>query len=121
MRAAMADPGFDLRATAPMLEAGPALEKCALPDEAWMTGRNAGSVAFQARMGCRGMLVIADTWYPGWCVCVGGGGGWWGVGCRSRGGGARGRRVFLFFPPFFVPRVGMPPLTAIQRRSISLT
>jgi uncharacterized membrane protein YfhO len=68
----MADTAVDLRAMAPTLEPIPALEACAVPDEARMTGRNAGSVTIEARMGCRGMVVIADTWYPGWYATVDG-------------------------------------------------
>jgi len=72
LRAAMADPAVDLHSIAPTLEPIPPLETCAAPDQAWMTGRNAGSVTFQARMNCRGLLVIADTWCPGWSATVDG-------------------------------------------------
>jgi hypothetical protein len=72
LRAILRDPSFDLRTKAPILETPPALELCAAADNAWMTGRTAGSVTMKATMACRGMLVIADTWYPGWYATVDG-------------------------------------------------
>lgn len=70
LRAAMADPGFDMRATALMLGSAPPLNNCAQPDAPAITSRDADSMTIQTRMGCRGMLVIADTWYPGWYAAV---------------------------------------------------
>jgi hypothetical protein len=72
VRAAIANPAFDFRETAPLLEGAPALATCEAPENVWMTARSAGSVSIAAQMGCRGMVVIADTWYPGWYATVDG-------------------------------------------------
>lgn len=72
VRTAMSDPAFDARTTAPMVESAPALETCGTPDDARMSERAANTMTIQARMGCRGLLVIADTWYPGWEATVDG-------------------------------------------------
>jgi hypothetical protein len=72
VRAAIADPGFDFREIAPMLNGAPALATCEAPEDVWMTSRSGGSVSIAAQMGCRGMVVIADTWYPGWYATVDG-------------------------------------------------
>jgi len=72
VRMAIANPASDLHAVAPMHDPPPALETCAAPDEARMTGRAANSLTVETRMACRGMLVISDTWYPGWKAAIDG-------------------------------------------------
>ena len=72
LRAAIADPGFDFREIAPVLDGAPALEMCEGAEDVWMTARSAGSVSIAAQMDCRGMVVMADTWYPGWYATVDG-------------------------------------------------
>jgi len=72
VRTAIANPATDLRASAPMHDPPPALESCAAPDEARTAGRTANSLTIEAHMACRGMLVIPDTWYPGWKAAIDG-------------------------------------------------
>jgi hypothetical protein len=50
----------------------PVLDRCAGRDEAHITSYEPGRVLVEARMACRGMLILTDTWYPGWRAAVDG-------------------------------------------------
>lgn len=52
--------------------APPALDRCAGADSAWIVSYQPGRVLVRARAACRGMLVLTDTWYPGWRARVDG-------------------------------------------------
>jgi hypothetical protein len=42
------------------------LESCAKADDVAMTARSTDFVRVQANMACQGMVVVSDTFYPGW-------------------------------------------------------
>ena len=50
----------------------PKLEKCAGEDSAHLLRRVSNRVEIWVEMSCRGMLVMSDTWYPGWVATVDG-------------------------------------------------
>jgi hypothetical protein len=72
LRLALQNPGNDLRASAPMLTAAPKLEQCSGDEPVRITEMKAGRVRLEADVHCRGMLVLADTAYPGWKATVDG-------------------------------------------------
>ena len=61
------DPAFDAATTA--LRVGndaPDLQQCEAPDRIGITAYAPNRVRIGADMACRGMVVLADTWFPGW-------------------------------------------------------
>lgn len=72
IEAAFHDSAFDLRRTTFLLEEPPALETCAESDKVELTGRSSGRVTIRARMGCRGMVILGDSYFPGWKATVDG-------------------------------------------------
>jgi hypothetical protein len=70
-RAHMDDPAIDLRTTAVFAGAAPALESCADNEEP-VVSHTANTVIIEAHLGCRGMLILSDTYYPGWSATVDG-------------------------------------------------
>ncbi|MGQ9916552.1 MAG: hypothetical protein ACUVS7_03960 [Bryobacteraceae bacterium] len=50
----------------------PALERCAGPEEARIVESSENRVVVEARLGCRGMVILSDTWFPGWRAWVDG-------------------------------------------------
>jgi uncharacterized membrane protein YfhO len=56
-----------------MLGSLPQLQSCSGDEQARISRRTANSVIIDARLACTGMLVLADTWYPGWIATVDGG------------------------------------------------
>jgi hypothetical protein len=71
VREAIEDPGWDLRAKAPVTFAPPSLEACS-GDDVSIKDRKASRVVLEAKLNCRGMVVLADTAFPGWQVTVDG-------------------------------------------------
>ena len=71
VREAIEDPAWDMRAKAPVLFTPPSLEACS-GDEVIIKDRKANRVVLEAKMSCRGIVVLADTAFPGWRVAIDG-------------------------------------------------
>ena len=60
------DPVFDFHERAAFLGAPPQLEPCAQPDQIDITRRGTDRVTIRAQMACRGLVILGDSYYPGW-------------------------------------------------------
>ena len=54
------------------LAATPPLESCDTADEVAMTERSTDQVRIHAKLGCQGMVVLSDVFFPGWHADVDG-------------------------------------------------
>ncbi len=63
---------IDLASTAVVEGAAPALETCAGSDEVRIAEYAANHVTVDARMNCRGLLILGDSWCPGWKAYIDG-------------------------------------------------
>ena len=72
LRTRLNDASFDARSTVVMLGAVPSLQSCPGKELAHISKRTANSVEIDAKLACRGMLILADTWYPGWIATIDG-------------------------------------------------
>src|SRR5487761_1906617 len=71
-RELLADPGFDARNIVYLIGGHPPpLTTCA-GDEVTMPHHEPNYVKIEAHMQCRGMVILTDTWYPGWQATVDG-------------------------------------------------
>ena len=68
----LGDPSFDAANTAIVTAAAPALESCGGGSDSEVVSRSANAMDIRAELSCRGMLILADTWYPGWTAKVDG-------------------------------------------------
>jgi hypothetical protein len=66
------NPAFDFQKLAVMERRPPALESCDKADELRLIRHAAGRVTVSAKMACRGLVVLADSFYPGWRARVDG-------------------------------------------------
>jgi uncharacterized membrane protein YfhO len=67
------DPSFDLRRRTFMFEQPPVMEACPdSTDKLRLTRRSTGRVTIDVDMGCRGMVILADSYFPGWRATVDG-------------------------------------------------
>jgi hypothetical protein len=73
LRQRLNDPGYSARTEAVMLGAAPALEACDGEETvALRLPYRASRVEIDAKLGCRGLVVLSDTYFPGWRVTVDG-------------------------------------------------
>jgi hypothetical protein len=70
--AMLADPGFDARHQVFLVgESAPQLAPCGEGD-VWITRHQPNDVAIKAQMSCRGMVILTDSWFPGWRATIDG-------------------------------------------------
>ena len=77
LRAAISDPSFDPWKTVLMLDAEvPQLGACEpgtpQTNEVKVTRHHSNRISMRAEMRCRGMVIVADTFFPGWVAVVDG-------------------------------------------------
>lgn len=71
-RELLANPSFDARHEVFLIgENPPRLGSCE-GDEVWMPHHEPNVLRIQAQMQCRGMVILTDTWFPGWYATVDG-------------------------------------------------
>src|SRR5260370_15956746 len=61
---------FDARRQAFVKGRAPQLEQCEEPEKVSLLERQSGRVAIKADLKCRGMVIDADTFFPGWVATV---------------------------------------------------
>ena len=57
-----------------LTHAAPQLETCGSLESARVVRRDDARVIVSANLGCKGMVILSETWYPGWNVTVDGAG-----------------------------------------------
>jgi hypothetical protein len=62
----------DLRRQAFIPHAAPALEQCVGHDEVRALERSDNRLLFEAKTACRGMVIVSETFYPGWKATIDG-------------------------------------------------
>ncbi|MFB3778103.1 MAG: YfhO family protein [Bryobacteraceae bacterium] len=72
IRVKLEDKSFDPRRTALLTEPRPALETCPEKDDVRLVKSNSGRLTIEADMGCRGMVILGDNYFPGWVATVDG-------------------------------------------------
>jgi hypothetical protein len=63
---------LDLRRTTFLLESPPSMDSCPAADSVRLVKRNSGRLMIEAEMGCRGMVILGDSFFPGWVAKVDG-------------------------------------------------
>ena len=71
-RELLADAGFDARNNAFTIGENPPRLATCRGDDVWMPHHEPNFVKIQAEMKCRGMVILSDTWLPGWRATVDG-------------------------------------------------
>lgn len=66
LRAALRNPEIDLARTAVFIGPPPQLEQCAGQDIVRLENRTSDAYSIEVDMRCRGLLVVSDTYFPGW-------------------------------------------------------
>jgi hypothetical protein len=68
----LGDESFDLRRRTFLLGPPPALERCSGEDGVGVLSHEPNRVVIEARMACRGLVILGDNYFPGWRATVDG-------------------------------------------------
>jgi hypothetical protein len=71
LRARFSDPAVNLRKTALLAKPLP-LETCDGEDDVEFVHRTANTVRVEAKLACKGLVVVTENWFPGWRATVDG-------------------------------------------------